>query len=151
MYNYNNFVNNYRQNNLDYMNNMFDYSELNNNQNMNLFTPKEGFEKGNLFMDLYSEYKNYKPRKLNPRNDQERLMLEINENLFAAHELNLYLDINPNDNSMLALFNDYRRKAEDLKKQYEQLYGPLCITSDVLNNSPFLWEKTSFPWEGGNN
>ena len=73
------------------------------------------------------------------------------ENAFAAHELNLYLDINPDNNSLLTLFNDYRERANALKEEYEANYGPISISSNVLINQPFLWEETSWPWEGGMN
>ena len=42
--------------------------------NQQLFNPNEGFIKGNLFSNLYSEYKNYKPQNLNPRNEQEKML-----------------------------------------------------------------------------
>ena len=44
--------------------------------------------------------KNYKPEVLKPTNDQERLLYNIQTICFAAHDLNLYLDLNPNDQSI---------------------------------------------------
>ena len=52
---------------------------------------------------------------------------------------------------MLKLFNDYREKENELINQYERMYGPLNINSDSLENNPFLWETTLFPFEGGAN
>lgn len=121
------------------------------NNNMTLFDPNTGYSRGNLFSNLYSEYKNYKPRQLTSNDPKTKLWLELSENLFAAHEINLYLDINPDDDSMIQLFNDYRRKANKLKKEYESKYGPICTSSDMMDNSPFPWLINSFPWEGGNN
>lgn len=127
-----------------------------NNSNMNsftnpmmssLFSPAEGYDKGNLFANLYNQYKNYKPVTLNPRNDREKMLLELSRAHFAMHELNLYLDNFPNDESMLTLFNDYRNKVNELMRQYEKTYGPLTIKSDSLNQSPFMWEKDVWPWE----
>ena len=66
---------------------------------------------------------------------------------FAAHELNLYLDLHPEDTTMLTLFNDYRQKTNDLTKQYEEKYGPLSISSDALTQAPFMWEQNAWPWE----
>ncbi len=115
--------------------------------NQSLFTPKEGYEKGNLFSDLYSQYKNYKPNKLRATDERERMLLEISEIAFAAHELNLYLDVHPDDSSMIALFNDYRMKEEQLTKQYEQKYGPLMVNSENSDTNYFAWENGSWPWE----
>lgn len=128
-----------------------DYSFRNNtnmnNFNQSLVTPTEGYNRGNMFANLYDQYKNYRPENLRASNEQERLFLEISRTSFAAHELNLYLDIYPNDVSMIKLFNDYREKCEQLTKEYEQKYGPLSVKSDSLNQTPFMWEKSPWPWE----
>lgn len=122
---------------------------MNTNKNMpSLFTPEEGYNNGNLFSNLYSQYKNYKPVILKARNDREKILLDLSRFAFAAHELNLYLDVNPDDSSMIALFNDYRKRAIELQKQYESLYGPLTINSDNLEQTPFMWENEAWPWEG---
>lgn len=135
----------------NFMNNISNMPNNSYNQNFKMTNPTDGYSRGNLFSDLYSQYKNYDPRKLASNDPKMKLWLEMSENFFAAHEINLYLDINPNDQSMIELFNDYRKKADNLKKEYESKYGPLCLSSDELNQYPFLWVKNSFPWEGGNN
>lgn len=119
----------------------------NNTNNSSLFTPTEGYDKGNLFSDLYDQYKNYKPETLRASNEREKLFLELSRIHFAMHELNLYLDLNPNDRSILTLFNDYRRKVNELTKEYEAKYGPLTTMSDSLDQVPFMWEQTAWPWE----
>ena len=60
MYNYN-FLNGewYRQQNNDL------YRNVNTSS---LFTPDDGYNKGNLFSNLYSQYKNYKPEVLRANN-----------------------------------------------------------------------------------
>ena len=140
MYNYNNYLSN------DYFRNTTPSME---NSKSSLYTPTEGYNKGNLFADLYEEYKNYKPVTLVAGNEQQKLFLELSKMAFAAHELNLYLDLNPDDETMLSLFNDYRKRANNLMMEYENKYGPLTIASDSLSSS-FLWEKQDWPWKGGN-
>ena len=62
--------------------------------------------------------------------------------------LNLYLDLHPEDSSMLTLFNDYRMKENELKRVYESKYGPLTVNSDsVINNDSFMWVNSVWPWE----
>lgn len=136
-------MNNYKYYDYLYRNNM-------NMNNPNLFNPTEGFIKGNMFSNLYSEYKNYKPQMLNPKSEQERMLYELDSISFAAHELNLYLDMHPEDQSMVTLFNDYRRKLEELTKNYESMYGPLTVNSNEMENKTFSWVNTSWPWEGRN-
>lgn len=140
MYNYNNYLSN------GYFRNTTPSME---NSKSSLYTPTEGYNKGNLFADLYEEYKNYKPVTLVAGNEQQKLFLELSRMAFAAHELNLYLDLNPDDETMLSLFNDYRKRANNLMMEYENKYGPLTIASNILSSS-FLWEKQDWPWEGGN-
>lgn len=134
-------------------NNVFNNQNIiGNTNNMNignpsLVTPAEGYNRGNIFANLYDQYKNYRPVSLRGNNEQERLFLELSRMHFAAHEINLYLDLNPNDVSMIRLFNDYRQKTNELTREYESKYGPLNIMSDSLDKTPFMWEKSPWPWE----
>lgn len=118
--------------------------------NQSLYSAEEGFMKGNMFADTYRPYQNYQPQIIQATNDQERLFLALAENDFAAHDLNLYLDLHPQDGNMLDVFNQYRQKGNQLRMEYEQKYGPLLIFSNSLGQSPFLWESMLFPWNGGN-
>lgn len=132
---------------------MYNYNFLNDrdgNRAVSLYSPEEGYMRGNLFPELYDSYKNYKPVLLRATDEQSKMLLELSAISFANHELNLYLDLHPNDESVLTLFNDYRRKTNTLMNEYENKYGPLTINSDSLNASPFLWEADVWPWEGGN-
>ena len=141
MYNYNNYLGN------DYFRNTTP-SMMNTNQ-PNLYNPEEGYNKGNLFANLYSEYKNYQPAMLKAKNEKESLFLDLSRYAFAAHELNLYLDLHPEDTTMLTLFNDYRERSNRLMMEYEKKYGPLTVSSDVMNTN-FTWVTDKWPWEGGN-
>ena len=118
-----------------------------NYNNQSLVNPTEGYNRGNIFSNLYNQYKNYKPYNLEGRTEQDKLFLELARNSFAAHELNLYLDLNPNNTSMIKLFNDYREKTDQLTQEYERKYGPLSINSNTLNQTPFIWDKNPWPWE----
>ena len=80
-------------NEIDYFNN---FSEESNNS-LDLFSPYEGYIKGNLFKNLYQEYKNYRPSRLNVNSEKMEMLVNIGQMGFASHELNLYLDIYPNN------------------------------------------------------
>lgn len=112
----------------------------------NLYGPYEGFTKGNLFQDLYQQYKNYQPARLTPRSEQEELLLNVDQLTFAAHELNLYLDVYPDDRMMIELFNQYRTMANQAIQTYENKYGPITVNSDVLTRTPWAWESDVWPW-----
>lgn len=116
-------------------------------KNIDLSTPEEGYKRGNIFANSYIPYKNYKPADLKPTNEQSALYLEMSKYAFAAHEMNLYLDLHPEDDSILSLFNDYRERANRLMMEYEDKYGPLMVNSDDMVNS-FSWVSNEWPWEG---
>lgn len=139
MYNYNLFNDNnwYRE---------LKRNSYQNNMTSSLFNPTEGYNNGNLFTGLYSQYKNYRPATLSANNEKDQMMLELSRIAFAAHELNLYLDLHPTDQTMLALFNDYKNEADKLTKEYEARYGPLTVNSSSIGNSTFNWVM-SWPWE----
>ena len=134
MYNY--IPNNYFLNNVP---------TIRNNNSVELYSPKEGYEKGNMFANLYSEYKNYKPKQLTATNEKERLFLELSKLAFAAHDLRLYLDVNDGDESMIRLFNDYNNKMINLMNEYESKYG--TITSFNTNGDNYTWDNNNWPWE----
>ncbi len=137
------------------MNNYFQYEWYRNNEpiknnnysmnNIMLDNPKTGFEKGNMFNNLYSQYKNYSPAKIETQNEKEKMLMDISAICFAAHELNLYLDLNPDDQSTFMLFMDYEKKANRMIEEYERMYGPLNINNEDMKS--FTWATDKWPWE----
>ena len=120
----------------------------NNNisDNSNITDSQTGFKRGNLFNNLYSEYKNYKPNDLKANSEREDLIMQIDEQRFAIIEMNLYLDIYPNDKNALNKFNNYLRKEKELINLYESKYGPMTISSPVQTDN-WLWNNSPWPWE----
>ena len=129
-------------NEIDYFNN---FSEESNNS-LDLFSPYEGYIKGNLFKNLYQEYKNYRPSRLNVNSEKMEMLVNIGQMGFASHELNLYLDNYPNNRKALDLFNKYSNMTNKLIKEYENKYGPLTV-GGINEDVPFNWEKEKWPWE----
>ena len=113
-----------------------------------LFKPTEGYDVGNLFQNLYDEYKNYKPRKLEGRNEKERAYLDLSRIAFAMHEVNLYLDTHPDDRMMIQLFNDYRKMYVEMEAKFEREYGPITTCSEAMESFPFAWTNS---WEVNGN
>ena len=117
---------------------------MNNNE---LFGTYEGFLKGNLFKNLYAPYKNYVPDRLIPNNEKEEALLNLSQIGFAIHELNLYLDVFPDDNEMLEKFVRVSRDYNRLLNEYEEKYEVITINSEHLNTVPFKWVEQDWPWE----
>lgn len=136
------------------MNTMPNNNNMNNstNNNMNgiLYTPYEGFTKGNMFRNLYEPFMNYTPIRLTPKNAQEEALLNLDQMHFAMHELNLYLDNYPDDKQMIDKFNEFRTAYEKLLNEYQSKYGPIEITSPYMTTSPFAWTKDAWPWDRRN-
>lgn len=114
--------------------------------NSNILDTKLGFKRGNLFNNLYDEYKNYKPQELKANNEKEDLLLQIDEQRFAMIEMNLYLDLYPNNKEALNRFNTYLKKEKELVTLYESKYGPLTTSSPVQTNN-WTWDNSPWPWE----
>ena len=138
----------------NYMNNNYNQPLYNQQSfnNMNkvsskLYDPYTGFISGNMFPDLYNAYKLSNPLEIEPMNEQAELLTSIDALCFACIDLNLYLDLYPEDKSAIELFNKYRVQKEKYEKDYERKYGPLFLSSDALNAFPWAWDNSPWPWQ----
>ena len=125
----------------------FDGNNFRNYQNDNLFNPYEGLIRGNLFKNIYDPYKNQKPYVIKPVNNQAKMLTDIDSLEFALIDLNLYLDIYPDDKDVVMLFNKYRNEQNELLHNYQNEYGPILLNSDALSNMPWMWDNKPWPWE----
>ena len=138
----------------NYMNNNYNQPLYNqqsfNNMNKTsskLYDPYVGFISGNMFPDLYNGYKLSNPLEIEPMNEQADLLTNIDALCFACIDLNLYLDLYPEDKNAIELFNRYRVQKMQYEKEYESKFGPLFISSDALNTFPWAWDNSPWPWQ----
>ena len=108
MNNYMNYPKNY-----NYQANMLPNMNNQNMGNTNIYTPYEGFIRGNMFKNLYDPYKMDRPFEIQPMNEQAEMLTNIDSLGFAMVDLNLYLDVFPDDRNALDLFNKYRKQKEE--------------------------------------
>lgn len=150
-YNYNNsnFKNQFNKMTTQESNNMnFNQATYDKNMNPNeIFDPYAGFIRGNMFPDLYNEYKISKPYEIEPMNEQAQMLTTIDALSFAAHDINLYLDTHPNDRDMIQIFNQYRIQTEQATREYEKKFGPITTDSNSLNTYPWSWNNMPWPWD----
>lgn len=134
-------------------NNFYDYN--NNNvfwDNSNVLPTykldsKLGYMRGNMFEDLYNQYKNYSVSEIVSSTEEEALMNKIRQYRFAMIDLNLYLDTHPNDANVIKIFNSYQKLEKQACYEYESKYGPLTI-DDIPNNiNVWIWDNGPWPWE----
>lgn len=147
----------------DETNNYFDIykNDLENLTNVNienisfnranvLRKPEDGLNKGSMFTNIYSKYKNHEYN-LKVNNKRDELLLKIQYHNFALKDLNLYLDLYPNDTNMLKEYHVINTNLKKLKEQYEKEYE-LLLQNDITNKSKWVWINNPWPWDkGGNN
>lgn len=126
--------------------NFFDTNRQQNDTKNSLVSLNEGFLRGSMFADLYEPYIKPIPPK-NPSSEKEQWMRRIQELAFATNDLALYLDLNPEDMNVLNIFNQYNTQLEEVTKNYENKYGPLCFNSTSDSETNWLWINNPWPWE----
>ena len=118
---------------------------MNDNLSMNntLTSIREGFNRGNMFDNLFWPYKFIAD--VRPTDRRSKLLLDIQMTCFAAHEMNLYLDLFPSDVQAIGLYNQYKDEADRLTNEYEREYGRICL--DINEGYTWEWVKSPWPWE----
>ncbi|MBO5475148.1 MAG: spore coat protein CotJB [Bacilli bacterium] len=124
---------------------LFEFSEIKvPDKKSDLFDINTGFELGNMYECLYSSYKKYEPREIKAKNEREMLFLNILKLSFAINDLNLYLDIHPDDEKTYELFKKYCVLYQQCLTEYESKYQVLELFHDIYGK--YTWYK-GFPWE----
>jgi len=77
--------------------------------------------------------------------ERETLMKKIMAYEFAAHDWNLYLDTHPDDSMGISLFRKMKDKAEELKAEYAEKFGPIAV-KDVNSKEKWTWVNEPWPW-----
>ena len=108
-------------------------------------SPEEGFMRGNLEKGTFIPYKQYTYYKLKAENEQERMLLRLMALSFAINDLNLYLDLHPEDMANFEQFKKYARELDDLELNYVKKYGPIVVCES--DGATFNWVKNPWPWD----
>ena len=104
-----------------------------NNSNLGFYVALDGFSKGNM------------DSKLDEKNPLHMLMAYQ----FALIDLQLFLDINPNNKVVKDLFDRYLEQYLNTKKEYESKYGPITLDSNENKGPTWKWQN-KWPFDGGN-
>ena len=110
-----------------------------------LVSTKEGFLRGNMWKEEYVPYKGMIYIPLKPKNEREALLYQIMEYDFAVNDLNLYLDLHPEDEAIYEKLKEYVRLCIELKDRYAKEYGPLIL--EQVNSKNYEWMKNPWPWD----
>ena len=115
-----------------------------NNFNQKISSVDDGFLKGNMFPDEYKPYKNYKVKPVKATNKKDQQLYKIMALGFAITDLNLYLDLHPEDTENVKKFRSWVKQKEALEDEFVKEYGPLKL--EQVNKNTFNW-VSDFPWE----
>ncbi len=113
-------------------------------KNYDILPVEEGFMRGNMYALEFKPYKNYTYRKLEPTTKRNSLLMEIMMYDFAVNDLNLCLDLHPDNEELLQLFKKYMAKACEKELEYVKNYGPLQL--DEVSGNSFNWINDPWPW-----
>lgn len=129
--------------------NYFDLNHLNqelaNNQraSVKFALAVDGLSKGNMDVALYDPFANYVAKKLDDK-DPKVLLRAF---LFAMIDLQLYLDVHPDDVVVKELFNKYLEEFRKMKEEIERKEGPLTLDSKYNLTKDWVWEH-NWPFAG---
>lgn len=77
--------------------------------------------------------------------ERESLLRKVATYDFAVIELHLFLDTHPNDNAVAAKLDEYKSRADELRREYEGRYGPIVSTDRDANR--WSWISNPWPWD----
>lgn len=129
--------------------NYFNYSPypvvVEKNDVENFFTPIQALSYGNLSKNLYKGYKDYQQVILSAENPLTILQAYN----FVLVDLGLYLDVNPNDEDAIKLYNAYVKEYRNLVENFEKINYQLMLFKPSESITSWQWVKN---WEmkGGN-
>ena len=66
---------------------------------------------------------------------------------FAAVDMNLYLDNNPEDKTAVNTYNSFVSQYTQARCAYEKKYGPLTNFGYSPSTCPWKWVEEPWPWE----
>lgn len=78
--------------------------------------------------------------------EREKLMRKLSGAMFAALEMQLFLDTHKDNKEALKSFKEYSALAAKYKAEYEANFGPLT-PADTYGDTSFQWVNAPWPWE----
>ena len=79
--------------------------------------------------------------------ERSRMLKKLAAYAFAAYDWNLYLDTHPEDAEGIAMFRKMTDRACELKKEFQEKFGPLTAAD---SDNPKFWDWIESPWPWDN-
>ena len=119
--------------------------EVNFKKSDDLVSVEKGFIRGNMFSNLFDNYKDYKVNAPVASTNRESELLDIMALSFSLNDLNLYLDLHPTDEVILKKFCELVDISCKKEMEYVKKYGPILVDDSVLGDK-FNWVDNPWPW-----
>ena len=74
---------------------------------------------------------------------REKMLRRLSAAQFAMWETRVYLDTHSCDKVAKEMYKEYEKKYFELKKQFEQEFGPLTVNAENSDE----WLKNPGPWD----
>ena len=87
---------------------------------------------------------------MNAFEEERRMMLMVQRADFVVVELTLYTDTHPDDVEALDQWREAIKEAANVRRQYENKYGPLSLTSIPSKQDieiGWRWNQEPWPWQ----
>ena len=112
------------------------------NNNPKRYDQREALQRGTLFPGLDLPFHREMVSRYPLSNSALCELMALD---FAIDELGLYLVTHRDDAEVLELYKSYIRLADEGRKKYEAMYGPLMQTT--VGESGYRWLDDPWPWE----
>ncbi len=109
------------------------------------YSANEALYRGTLFPGLDLPLKNITNKGFPLENTPLGELMAMD---FVLDELGLYLDTHKDDKEAFALYKRFLAMAEEGRRRYVQLYGPVT-RSDMAQSKKFNWLSDPWPWDYG--
>ncbi len=87
---------------------------------------------------------------MNAFEEERRMMKLVQQADFVVVELTLYTNTHPDDEEALQQWREAIKKAAQVRRQYENRYGPLSLASVPTEQAleiGWRWNQTPWPWQ----
>ena len=87
---------------------------------------------------------------MNAFEEERRMMLMVQQADFVVVELTLYTNTHPDDAEALDQWREAIKEAANVRRQYENKYGPLSLTSIPSKQAievGWRWNQEPWPWQ----
>ena len=81
------------------------------------------------------------------RMERAELLRQVQMHQFAMHDLALYLDTHPTDETALEHFMQHKALCEQASEVYAARFGALKMEQTGTENGWAAWSNTPWPWD----